>query len=373
MRKIIHIDADAFYASVEERDDPSLKTYPIAVGGDPNGRGVVATCNYLARSYGVRSAMPSGQALKLCPQLRFIRPRFSAYKDASRQMHDIFKRFTEKIEPLSLDEAYLDVSDSPLCQGSATRIAQEVQKAIELEVQLTVSAGVAPNKFLAKVASDWRKPAGLFVISPEQVGSFVRTLPVEKINGVGKVTAQRLHEMGIKTCEDLQTVDAHALEQRFGKYGVRLSQLAYGNDTREVTSQRQRKSLSVEHTLETNINTETALADKSKTLFEELLTRANNLKPDQSITARVVKLKFDDFSQTTLEEGIVIGLEDWRKPEHFQTMLIQAWQRKARPVRLVGLGLRIGNTKNDANQLDLFDTSSEHVASDTAANHTSTP
>lgn len=354
MRKIIHIDADAFYASVEERDDPSLRQTPLAVGGNPSGRGVVATCNYIARSFGVHSAMPSSQALRLCPDLNFVKPRFSAYRAVSQQMHDIFKRYTHVIEPLSLDEAYLDVSNATHCKGSATLIAQSIQRDIIREVGISVSAGVAPNKFLAKVASDWKKPAGLFVIHPKDVESFVRSLPVKKINGVGKVTEQKLKEMGIETCEDLNNFSELELTQRFGKYGKRLSELARGIDERTVSVERERKSLSTETTLENNIQSTEQLDEICKNQYTELLKRAAKLKPDQSVSARYVKLKFSDFTQTTMEEALHVGLENWQDEAAFSKLLKAAWERKSAPVRLVGLGLRIGNTKKDKHQLDLF-------------------
>ena len=354
MRKIIHIDADAFYASVEERDNPSLKHVPLAVGGNPSGRGVVATCNYIARSFGVHSAMPSSHALRLCPDLNFVRPRFSAYRAVSQQMHEIFKRYTHVIEPLSLDEAYLDVSNTIHCKGSATLIAQSIQRDIIQEVGISVSAGVAPNKFLAKVASDWKKPEGLFVIHPKDIDSFVRLLPVKKINGVGKVTEQKLKEMGIETCEDLSTFSEQELTQRFGKYGKRLSELARGIDERVVSVERVRKSLSTETTLENNIQSTEQLDEICKNQYTELLKRAEKLKPDQSVSARYVKLKFSDFTQTTMEEALHVGLESWQDEAAFSKLLKAAWERKSAPVRLVGLGLRIGNTKKDKHQLDLF-------------------
>src|SRR5690606_11530943 len=204
VRKIIHVDCDCFYAAIEMRDDPSLAGKPLAVGGSPDKRGVVATCNYDARAYGVRSAMPMRTAVKLCPDLTIVRPRMDVYKAVSRQIHQIFRDYTEIIEPLSLDEAYLDVSDSSHFNGSATRIAREIRRRVASELHITVSAGVAPNKFIAKIASDWRKPDGMFVVTPEQVDEFVAALPVNKLHGVGKVTAEKMARLGIRTCADLR-------------------------------------------------------------------------------------------------------------------------------------------------------------------------
>lgn len=366
MRKIIHIDADAFYASVEERDSPDLKQHPIAVGGNPNGRGVVATCNYIAREFGVRSAMASSKALMLCPTLIFVKPRFDAYREASRKMHEIFRRYTDLIEPLSLDEAYIDVSDSQQYQGSATLIAQAIQAEIQAQLDLTVSAGVAPNKFLAKVASDWRKPAGLFVIEPSQIDEFVKALPVKKINGVGRVTAEKMRRMGIETCGDLRQRSESELITQFGKYGTRLAMLSRGEDDRPVNTERQRKSLSVETTFDQDLILSEEFEVLLGKLFLELKNRSEKLKQTESVSGRFVKLKFKDFTQTTLEETLHSGIEHWADQGAFRNMLHKAWQRKQIPVRLVGLGLRIGHNKKDEHQLDLFsDPSSGSIQTDT--------
>lgn len=354
MRKIIHIDADAFYASVEERDNPELKHHPIAVGGNPNGRGVVATCNYIAREYGVRSAMASSKALTLCPSLIFIKPRFPAYREASRRMHEIFREYTDLIEPLSLDEAYLDVTDSLKHHGSATLIAQAIQAKILTQLNLSVSAGVAPNKFLAKVASDWKKPAGLFVVEPNQIDDFVRALPVKKINGVGRVTAEKMRRIGIETCDDLRQRTESELTAHFGKYGARLAKLSRGVDDRPVNTERQRKSLSVETTFSEDLILSKELDTLLDQLFLELNRRTEKLRQTESIIGRFVKLKFKDFTQTTLEETLHSGIEHWADQNAFRNMLHKAWQRKQMPVRLIGLGLRIGNNKSDEHQLDLF-------------------
>lgn len=357
-RKIIHIDADAFYASIEMREQPQLAQVPLAVGGSPSGRGVVATCNYQARKFGVRSAMPSSQALRLCPDLQFVKPNFTLYKQVSAQMRQIFQRYTELIEPLSLDEAYLDVSHCEHFQGSATRIAQAIMQAVARELRITVSAGVAPNKFLAKIASDWQKPNGLFVIRPDQVDDFVRKLSVNKINGVGKVTHKKLLELGIETCQDLRDADHSELIRRFGKQGQRLINMAQGIDERPVQVSRIRKSLSVEHTYEQDLATFDEVAAKVPVLVTELSQRLNSQSRASSITKRFIKLKFNDFNQTTLEqmhhEGQCYeGLEQW-----YTAMLATAWKRQQKPVRLVGVGVRFDTRQLDssARQLSLFET-----------------
>jgi DNA polymerase-4 len=353
-RKIIHIDADAFYAAIEIRDNPELRDHPLAVGGRPGGRGVVATCNYAARAFGVHSAMSAKQAQKLCPHLIFVRPRFAAYRECSQRMHEIFSHYTDLIEPLSLDEAYLDVSDSKLFQGSATLIAKDIQARIKQDLGITVSAGIAPNKFLAKVASDWQKPEGLFVLRPEQVSNFVRDLPVRKINGVGKVTAERLKRLGVELCADLQTIDFNLLIEKFGKYGQRLYELSFGRDDRPVQSERHRKSLSIENTFEQDLNTQSELLEKGQELYAQLIERSKKLDADTHIQKRFVKVKFTDFTQTTLEESLSASEHTWQNITSFERMLLKAWQRQGKPVRLLGLGVRLNEYKADVMQLDFF-------------------
>jgi DNA polymerase-4 len=221
-RKIIHCDCDCFYAAVEMRDDPSLRGRPVAVGGQAHQRGVIATCNYEARRYGVHSAMATAHALKRCPDLIVLPPSFDKYRAASAQILTIYRDYTELVEPLSLDEAYLDVSQATQCKGSATLIAQEIRARIQSTVGITASAGIAPNKFLAKIASDWRKPNGQFAITPDAVTEFVAALPVGKLFGVGKVTAEKLNQLGVHTCGDLRAWDGLALQAQFGKFGEKL-------------------------------------------------------------------------------------------------------------------------------------------------------
>lgn len=236
MRKIIHVDMDCFFAAVEMRDNPALRDIPIAIGGSRERRGVISTANYPARKFGVRSAMPTGMALKLCPHLTLLPGRFDAYKEASNHIREIFSRYTSRIEPLSLDEAYLDVTDSVHCHGSATLIAQEIRQTIFNELQLTASAGVAPVKFLAKIASDMNKPNGQFVITPAEVPAFLQTLPLAKIPGVGKVSAAKLEAMGLRTCGDVQKCDLVMLLKRFGKFGRILWERSQGLTSATLTA-----------------------------------------------------------------------------------------------------------------------------------------
>lgn len=351
MRKIIHCDADCFFAAIEVRDNPSLKGKPIAVGGRSDRRGVISTCSYEARRFGVRSAMASAHALRLCPDLLLLPHRMEAYKEASLQMHAIFEDYTDLIEPLSLDEAYLDVSDCILHQGSATLIAEEIRQRIEQTVGITVSAGVAPNKFLAKIASDWNKPNGIFVIPPSDVDQFVQQLDVAKIHGVGKVTAEKLNAQNLYTCGDLRKWSDTELQERFGKFGSRLHQLAYGIDDREVKTHRIRKSLSVEHTFAEDLADEHSCLMKIPELLEAFEKRLARLPKEYKIAKHFVKVKFNNFTTTTLEQ--VNPSSDF---DDFHNLLIKALKRQNRPVRLLGLGVRLKHPDDNTfgNQLELF-------------------
>jgi len=254
-RKIIHVDMDCFFAAVEIRDNPSLKNKPVAIGETPERRGVLSTCNYEARKYGLHSAMSTTQALRLCSKLVLLPSNMYKYKAVSKVLYRIFRQYTPLVEMLSLDEAFLDVTNCQYCKGSATLIAKTIKRRIKKELNLIASAGVAPNKFLAKVASDWNKPDGLFVIIPNQVADFVKYLPVTEIFGVGKVTSKKLHNMQIKTCLDLQKISLSQLTDQFGKMGARFYYLCRGIDDRLVEPESVRKSLSVEETFPRDLKT----------------------------------------------------------------------------------------------------------------------
>lgn len=354
-RKIIHIDADSFYASVETRENPALAGKPLAVGGRADRRGVIATANYQARTFGVHSAMASSRAMVLCPALLILPPRFDLYRAVSASFHRIFRDYTDLIEPLSLDEAYLDVTAVERCQGSATLIAQEIRQRVREELGVTVSAGIAPNKFLAKVASDWNKPDGMFTVTPQQVADFVLDLPVSKINGVGRVTARKLRAMGVATCGDLQTLPLATLVQRFGKYGQRLYDVARGVDERRVQPSRLRKSISVERTFSEDLDDPQAMAAAMNELLAELERRFEKISSRYFPIKRVVKIKFNDFNQTTQEAGIGASGEDWHDRRRFHQLLKAAWPRGGKPVRLLGAGLRLQPlVARDMDQLSLF-------------------
>ncbi|MCV4274252.1 DNA polymerase IV [Pseudomonas capsici] len=348
-RKIIHIDCDCFYAAIEMRDDPSLVTRPLAVGGSPDKRGVIATCNYEARAYGVRSAMSSRHALKLCPELTIVKPRMEAYKEASREIQGIFRDYTDLIEPLSLDEAFLDVSDSSRFSGSATRIAQDIRRRVSNQLHITVSAGVAPNKFLAKIASDWKKPNGLFVITPDQVEDFVESLPVSKLHGVGKVTADKLGRLGIITCMDLRRWNKLALVREFGSFGERLWNLAFGIDERPVQTDSRRQSVSVENTYDMDLPDLASCIEKLPALLETLAVRMERMAGQYRPGKPFVKVKFHDFTQTTLEQSGA-----GRDLASYEQLLTQAFARGAKPVRLLGIGVRLHDLRGAHEQLELF-------------------
>ncbi|MGE8408736.1 MAG: DNA polymerase IV [Pseudomonas sp.] len=348
-RKIIHIDCDCFYAAIEMRDDPRLAGRPLAVGGSAERRGVIATCNYEARAFGVRSAMSSRHALSLCPDLLIVKPRMDAYKEASREIHNVFREYTELIEPLSLDEAYLDVTDSPRCSGSGTLIAQDIRRKVSQRLHITVSAGVAPNKFLAKIASDWRKPNGLFVITPAEVEAFVSVLPVSKLHGVGKVTADKLHRLGIVTCLDLRQWERLALVREFGGFGERLYNLSRGLDERPVQNDSRRQSVSVENTYDHDLPDLASCLEKLPELLESLNGRMARIDSSYRPGKPFVKVKFHDFSQTTLEQAGA-----GRDLQSYQQLLSQAFARGERPVRLLGIGVRLLDLRGAHEQMELF-------------------
>jgi DNA polymerase-4 len=348
-RKIIHCDCDCFYAAVEMRDDPSLRDLPVAVGGRADQRGVVATCNYEARRYGIHSAMATAQALKLCPELVILPPAMEKYRIASRQILAIYGDYTDLVEPLSLDEAYLDVSGSPHCKGSATLIAQEIRARIFATVGITASAGVAPNKFVAKIASDWNKPDGLFLVRPDEVDAFVAALPVKKLFGVGKVTAAKLNKLGAETCNDLRGWTMQELQHHFGSFGARLHDLCRGIDNRDVSSSRERKSVSVEETYTPDVPDLKSCLALLPELHDSLLGRIERCGAQKNVNKLFVKLRFANFTQTTVE---CVG----RAPNvpQFEKLMETGFARGNQPVRLLGVGVRLGEAAT-VEQMRLFD------------------
>jgi len=333
-RKIIHVDMDCFYAAIEIRDDPALAEKPVAVGGSPNERGVLCTCNYVARKFGIRSAMATAYALKLCPDLIVLPVNMHKYRAAAKIIHEIFREYTNLVEPLSLDEAYLDVSNATLHQGSATLIAKEIREKIWKTLHLTASAGVAPNKFLAKIASGWKKPNGLFVIRPTDIENFIKDLPVKKIHGVGKVTAEKLHARGLYTCIDLQKLSRVELTDHFGKFGSQLYDQCRGVDHRKVEPNRMRKSLSVERTFNKDIAITPETIHIMQDLYDQLMKRLNGIAHHRKIKNQYVKVKFSNFKQFTLERA-----NHEANFSQYMQLLFQISKRENIQIRLIGIGV----------------------------------
>ncbi|PPK42537.1 DNA polymerase-4 [Trinickia symbiotica] len=334
------------------RDDPNLRGRPLAVGGRPEQRGVIATCNYEARRFGIHSAMSSALAMRKCPELLILPSAMEKYRTASRQIMAIYRDYTADVEPLSLDEAYLDVTHSARCKGSATLMAAEIRERVRETVGVTVSAGVGPNKFVAKIASDWNKPDGLFVVRPEEVDAFVAALPVRKIFGVGKVTAAKLEKLGIVTCADLRQWSVVDLHRRFGKFGRRLYELSRGIDHRPVEADQERKSISVETTYVTDLRTLEECASEIRRLAEQLDTRIGRASAAAGVRKLFVKIRFADFQRTTVE--CVAGATDLPT---ILSLLEKGFARRNKPVRLLGVGVRLEEEDDAAKngQFPLFD------------------
>lgn len=337
-RKIIHIDMDAFYASVEQRDNPELRGKAIAVGGSPEGRGgVVATASYEARKFGVRSAMPSKRALQLCPHIIFIRPRFAVYKEVSQKIREIFRRYTDLIEPLSLDEAYLDVTQDKQNIGSAIDVAKLIKQAIKDELQLTASAGVSINKFVAKIASDMNKPDGLTFIGPSSIESFMEKLPVEKFFGVGKVTADKMKRMGLFTGADLKKLPEDEMAKHFGKAGRFYYQIARGIDNREVQPNRETKSIGAEDTFPYDL---TEIGEMNTELDKLSQTVANRVQTYQ-LKGRTVtlKIKYSDFRQITRNYSVPEPINDFTTISEAVKNLLLTTGPEDKRIRLLGVTL----------------------------------
>ncbi|BCX48095.1 DNA polymerase IV [Haloferula helveola] len=345
MRKILHIDMDCFYAAIEERENPDLRGKPVGVGGRSR-RGVLTTANYEARKFGCRSAMPVFKALEACPHLVIVPVRFDLYRAESARIRAIFGRFTEMIEPLSLDEAYLDVSH---LQSSGAAVAREIRAQIREETGLTASAGIAPNKLLAKIASDWNKPDGQKEVREEDIDDFLRELPVGRLWGIGPKMKARLAQLGIHTCGELRQFDKIQMAKRFGSWGLELHQLCRGIDDRPVRTERIRKSLSSENTFSENIETLAALKPVMLAQLEGVREDLARKHSDRAIRSLVVKLKFADFTRTTAERA-----SPHLDPAIFDELLTEAWTRGAnKPVRLLGVGVRFRDPE-EKQQLDLF-------------------
>lgn len=351
IRKIIHIDMDAFYASVEQRDNPALRGLPVAVG-QADGRGVVAAASYEARRYGVRSAMSSSKARRMCPGLVFVNCRFDVYKAVSAQIHDIFHEYTDKIEPISLDEAFLDVTENFPGMELALDIAKEIKAKIRERLGLVASAGISYNKFLAKIASDYRKPDGLCVIPPQHAEEFIARMPVESFWGVGPVTAAKMHAMGIFTGADLRRLTMPELRLNFGKAGSQYYQFARGIDNRPVEAYRIRKSRGVERTFDHDLVDDAELLESLRAVADELVERLARAK--FSGTTLTLKVRFADFTTVT---RAVSGLPEQPDTEMLTdaalSLLAKARQER-QPVRLLGLSVSRAASTDNANPRQLL-------------------
>lgn len=330
---------DCFYAAVEIRDNPSLKDKPVAVGGSENERGVLCTCNYIARKFKVRSAMSTAYAKRLCPDLIILPVNMDKYREISHTIRQIFLEFTPLVEPLSLDEAYLDVTDSPYHQGSATLIAKAIRQKIWDTVSLTASAGVSSNKLLAKIASGWNKPNGIFVIHPNEIENFMKTLSVDELYGVGKVTAKKLHAQGIKTCFDLQKISLIDLQQNFGeKWGDSLFERCRGIDNRQVEPNRIRKSISVEHTFAQDISFNDQCIINLHELYDALMKRFQKYSDHRLIKNQFLKIKLSNFKVITIERS-----SQTLNLPLFETLLSELLKRSYEKIRLLGLGVHFNH------------------------------
>ncbi len=341
IRKIIHVDMDAFYASVEQRDNPDLRNKPVAVGGSKK-RGVVAAASYEARRYGVYSAMPSITAYRKCPNLIFVKPRFEAYKEASSIIRGIFLEYTDLVEPLSLDEAYLDVSSNKKNMPSATLIAKEIKSSIKEATGLNASAGISINKFLAKVASDMDKPNGLTLIKPEDAEATIAKMKIDKFHGIGKVTAKRMKNMGIYTGADLKSKKIEFLTAQFGKSGKYFYNISRAIDNRIVNPNRIRKSISLENTFEIDLEGKIEISDAIQSLIPELFKRVSSAKT--SGRTLNLKIKYDDFTQITRSKTSLISINE----SNIQNVLNEITSQldyDEKPVRLLGIG--VSNLDND--------------------------
>ncbi len=352
VRKIIHVDMDAFFASVEQRDHPELKGKPVAVGGSSR-RGVVAAASYEARQFGVFSAMSSVIAQQKCPHLIFVPPRFEVYKSVSREIHEVFRLYTNLIEPLSLDEAYLDVTTNKSKLSSATEIALEIKKGIKQKTGLTASAGVSVNKFLAKIASDMDKPDGLYVINPGQVQAFIDQLDIKKFFGVGKVTAARMHELGIYKGRDLKQWSREELVRQFGKSGSYYYDVARGRDHRPVKAERSRKSLGAEKTFENNLTQREDLLERIEVIAREVIKRMQSA--DVRARTVTVKIKFADFKQITRSLSVTDPVTEFTQLYALASQLLEETFESGMEIRLLGITLSnlVGQDERHIPQLDL--------------------
>jgi len=350
MRRILHIDMDAFYASVEQRDNPALRGKPVAVGGDPTQRGVVAAASYEARKFGVRSAIPMSRAVRLCPSLVIVRPDFQKYRAVSTQIFDLYKAVTPLVEPLSLDEAYLDVTENAWGEPLGVNVAKRLKEQIKATTNLTASAGVAPNKFLAKIGSGWRKPDGLTVVAPERVESFLQGLPVDALWGVGPVTATRLREHGIEKLTDVRTRSVEELSGIVGSSAEWLIDLAHGRDERGVEPNRPSQSSGSEETYAQDIES----LDRVREEIDQLARGVAEWLEKKSIKGRTVtiKVRYNDFTTITRSHSTPNYTNDADEIAARAVKLLEKTEAGHRPIRLLGVSVHNFDRDRDEDEFD---------------------
>jgi len=353
LRKIIHVDMDAFYASVEQRDRPELRGKPVVVGGRPEQRGAVAAASYEARAFGVHSAMPSRTAIQKCPHLIFVKPRFDIYREVSAQIREIFHRYTDLVEPLSLDEAYLDVTENKQGMPSATLIAQEIRQTIYEDLHLTASAGISINKFLAKMASGMNKPNGQTLIPPDQAEAFVEALPIERFYGVGEATAAKMHRLGIQTGADLKQWTEDALVDAFGKVGHFYYRIARGQDDRPVNPNRIRKSIGVETSFFEDLRDRPSILAALDKIAQELKKRLDAKHAcGRTLT---LKVKYADYHQITRSRTVSHPLRDLPTLRLLAEELLETTEVNQKPVRLLGLTVsNLGDSPTNSSPSDHY-------------------
>ena len=352
LRRILHCDMDCFYAAVHMRDDPSLVGKPVVVGGDPTGRGVVAAANYEARKYGIHSALPAAQARRLCPQTIFLRPEFRRYREESQAIFAIYREYTPLIQTLSLDEAYLDVSEHLGDFGSATAIATDIRRRVREERRLTVSVGVGPSKMVAKIASDFDKPDGLTVVRPAEVEAFLAPLPVRRLHGVGPATEKTLHEMGLETVGDIREASVDLLMARFGHWGRTMRDRAWGIDDRTVHTRQVRKSLSTERTFEENLRKPDEIDEVLGKMAEEV---AQGLEKRRLAASTVtIKVRYPDFTTPTRSHTLPVPTADAAAIAAVAHDLVRRTEASKRSVRLLGVGVS-NLVPGELDQRPLFD------------------
>jgi len=349
-RKIIHIDMDSFFASIEIRDNPNLKNKPVAVGGKANERGVLTTCNYIARKYGLHSAMSSKTAIQLCKNLIILPVDIAKYRKTSNEIFKIFKCYSGKIEPVSIDEAFLDVSESGYCQGDPEEMARQIRSCIKNDFGITASAGISSNKLIAKICSDWKKPDDQFSICDDEIQNFIKTVSLKSIPGIGRVNFQKCKNLNMKSCSDMQKMSKDELIKIFGSYGYTLFNLVRGIDNRELETNRIRKSISVEDTFLHDLNDTNSCKQQLSILYIKLIERCKSSNVSTNEVREIfLKIKFNDFEIITRQKKTCnIELKEFNNL--FDSNLVKI----IKPIRLLGIGFKLNNKKDESSQYDIF-------------------